>query len=968
MKKSVLVLLALFVCSNTAVAAPQTSRAQMKQIDRSAKAACKQFKKNQRAFSACVKKTRTKMIKRLKASVRATTPPISFALIDAKRDITIRRVPIGTGNTLNIDLSSIQDRQFSLEFFPTVSARSYEIRIGSTGMTQSRNVERGARWAACGNDNNNFYPCPQSGILNNYPIIIKACSDEVGRNCPTTLFSGTLIVWRSNSNQIPTATPTASPTKTQTPTVIRTPTPTAVVTMTPTRTPTRTSTPTATRTPTPTQTATPTPAVGAGPTASIFTLNAIEEGAIVGTVPLTVYVRSIKSYYDVPGYAECRRTLKTSTVLYSYIPVGDQRRAQWEREGDASKACHESIRHQNVAMNRAITGNSESVVTARYEWNFVESGSVPNEFSQQVAGFAAYTFNTVSDNHQIRLTVTDDSGRSRTSTMKVRVKQSPRRTIYVSASGNDTNDGSSVATPIKTLIRLRQLTSYQNGSTRSDRYNVLFRRGDTFAAGPVAGGLLLEGSDIVVGAYGTEPALPKLLWSGRANSGQVFISVQDSASKVHIQDLEFDTNLNSDASIDPATGVRSTSRAARLSLPAVISNIGEQVTVSRCIFRNVVDGVKNGHTQDFRPARGILMQGNAAPNIDGLRAYFIWVGGAHHTVLLGNQARNSTVEHIVRAMEGWDGLTLIGNEFQNLGDRGTSIQGNSAIPGDYVKAAFNIMDGQFVWIHGNRVPYAPSRCGPLIGNTGSRGKVTSFMRFDSNLIETGSLEISPGCQDAVVVNNSINVGRNNGATGIHNGISIDGYSSDNNARVERILIAHNTISAPSGMEGKGFIRFLDEHAVQVRVLNNLMLAPEFIAGQGGAAPISIFAEHSPGNGSYNPRLEQIACNTIPVPGLFRTVAFNQAAHGVNQVNLLSTGGAIWPTHALWGSITASKRGGREADKLQRIGTVAGANGFAVPEQPAVTALTCSSIPAVRYDANHRVRSNSLVTAGAIEIR
>ncbi len=72
-----------------------------------------------------------------------------------------------------------------------------------------------------------------------------------------------------------------------------------------------------------------------------------------------------------------------------------------------------------------------------------------------------------------------------------------RTTYYVSSSGNNANNGTSIATPWRTPNRINSVTTYLPGDS------VLFRRGDTFE-GQI--NVKLQGtpsSPIVIGAYGT---------------------------------------------------------------------------------------------------------------------------------------------------------------------------------------------------------------------------------------------------------------------------------------------------------------------------------------------------------------------------------------------------------------------------------------------------------------------------------
>ena len=112
------------------------------------------------------------------------------------------------------------------------------------------------------------------------------------------------------------------------------------------------------------------------------------------------------------------------------------------------------------------------------------------------------------------------------------IYKSESKTFYISAEGDDTNDGLTENTPWKSAAQVREYASFQPG----DR--ILFRRGDIFDNLLLVGaGNGTEAKPIVIGDYG-DKQLPKPILDagGKSSSKTLYLK---NMSHVHITNLSF---------------------------------------------------------------------------------------------------------------------------------------------------------------------------------------------------------------------------------------------------------------------------------------------------------------------------------------------------------------------------------------------------------------------------------------------
>ncbi len=211
----------------------------------------------------------------------------------------------------------------------------------------------------------------------------------------------------------------------------------------------------------------------------------------------------------------------------------------------------------------ASSFGSGTILNSEIAWNFGD----PNAAYNNLVGFnAAHAYDNAGT-YTITLTITTPDGHVGVATQKVTISPDNRPTIYVSAEGNDANDGSSPDDAIQSVNRLDQLIG---SNTR-----VLFHDGDTF---DLTGGEVVNvgGLDhVYVGSYGTG-AQPDLFYDGAATEG-VFIGLSNATSNLVVQGLTFDSIY--------------TNNAAAKAIPSVLFMTGNDITMRDNTFLNVMNDV-----------------------------------------------------------------------------------------------------------------------------------------------------------------------------------------------------------------------------------------------------------------------------------------------------------------------------------------------------------------------------------------
>jgi PKD repeat protein len=431
--------------------------------------------------------------------------------------------------------------------------------------------------------------------------------------------------------------------------------------------------------------------------------------------------------------------------------------------------------HVNAVNSSLGTGTP---LATRYQWDFDDEGSSFNKME----GFNAAHLYTKSGNYTVKLTITNAAGKTNTTSMDITVTAANRKVIYVSSSGSDSNSGSS-SSPIKSFDKAMSLVR--------DNTEILFRRGDTFSANNG----MIKSSNVVIGAYGSGNR-PVLKFTGERNYGVIF-RTDESGENVTIRDLQFDSIYGSASDED--------------GLPSAIRPDAANTTIVNNAFYNVGYAV-NGNQKP----KGLLVQGNTAPSMTGLKGYFAWVQGADH-VYVGNYVANAYA-HVLRVV-GADRVNISYNDFANPSEDKT------------VRTTLVIHKGSYAYVSHNKLSDGNVAIGPLGESQGlsDKGGRWTWGVFEDNTINSG-FDIVHGAERIMIRNNIINRDSNYA-------LKIDGYNSQYGRGVKDLTIVNNTVFNDSSRGN--FIKFEGE-APGTTLANNLYVAPSLVTGSWNTAPVLVY--------------------------------------------------------------------------------------------------------------------------------
>ena len=378
---------------------------------------------------------------------------------------------------------------------------------------------------------------------------------------------------------------------------------------------------------------------------------------------------------------------------------------------------------------------------------------VGGEFNTLDGFNAAHVYERPGD-FSLKLTVTDAAGTLSVATVPVHVVTDDRPIVYVTANGSPDADGSSLASAVNFDGLRRILTT---GAPENDA-RILFRRGDLFT---FTAPLRFDGlHDLTIGAFGTG-ARPILRYTGAPVSITPLIGMNDQTRNLTIRDLSIESAF---------TGVE------KNGVPDGIQPRGTNISIIGNEFHNLSYAVNTNLNPD-----GVLVQGNRAPGVTDLRAYFVWLGG-RDIVITGNTVANSTREHVVRGAQ-WNRVLISGNNLTNtISDPGDIGKGAIVLQaGNYAYAADNIINGPLV-------------VGPLGDGNGTPAERTNFVVVERNRVTGDKIEVIHGAQD-VVIRNNVDVMKQDGQ---FEGIKVDGYVTTQsgvtyNRGTQRVAVLFNTV-------------------------------------------------------------------------------------------------------------------------------------------------------------------------------
>ena len=491
-----------------------------------------------------------------------------------------------------------------------------------------------------------------------------------------------------------------------------------------------------------------------------------------------------------------------------------------EGENDALKRENQTLKAQNLAKPKAAESQSFAVVaagtvapaavhlcaldvplknatslTAQYEWTFTDADG---RATAAVGWNAAHVFD-LPGTGKVHLRVTEPDGTAHELDRSFPVAPDTRRPVYVSTGGEDGADGSTAASAVRSAARAVQLAG--------DSTVLLFRRGDVF---PVYDKLNLAARDVRLQAYGdSAKPLPVLMATpGRGGKGpDGIIGIRPSAEAVMIENLAFDTDPSIAAGNTDKTGLAFGIQAAG----------GRNLVVRGCLFLNVIDAF-NGNGG---PA-GVLIQGNLAPLLTGIRGYFVWGAGSDY-VIDNNRVANTTREHCVR-FNPLDRVTVTRNVLANPDRRAEGDRWDTS------KGAITVQGGSYAYVAQNDCPTGAVSVGPLGEGDGLKHKESRWKFAVVECNRMGQMfEVKHGAEHVMVRGNRIDVtdGRS---------VEVEGYNPDFGRGVDDLTIARNTGVNPG--DTGGFLRVLGP-VKSMAVADNLYVAPNTKPGGYGTAAVNL---------------------------------------------------------------------------------------------------------------------------------
>ncbi len=489
---------------------------------------------------------------------------------------------------------------------------------------------------------------------------------------------------------------------------------------------------------------------------------------------------------------------------------------------------------QSIDVNALSSSlNAGTPLTARYVWDFGDSGSAYNTLE----GFNAAHVYANPGTYTVKLTLTNEAGKTSTASTTITVNASGRKVYYVSNDGSDSNAGTSASTPLKTFAKAI--------SKLADNTEILFNGGDTF---DVQQSMTIYHNNVIIGSYGSGKATLK--YSGDLNYTNLIYLGGQGHGEDTVENLTFDS-IYSTATIKDG-------------MPQGVGAAGTGDAVLNSQFLNVGYGI-NAQSEPS----GFLIEGNTAPLRSGVREYFAWVQG-NNVSIIGNNVSNTLFGHDIRSA-GTDNLLIAYNSLANP---------NDPQYGDNVnRGTINIHKGNYAYITNNTFTDGVTSIGPLNLTTGLDDKSArlNWTVFENNTIDDSFLLVMHGTQHIMIRNNVIN--ENNSWA-----IELQGYNDEYARGIVDASIINNT-ATNSGTQGN-FLH-VDGPVDSINLINNLYVAPNLMVGTNGAAPVFVF-------GSDLSSFSDITGNVWPSPTIDQ-----YAQGGINYVWPSWSNAAGYKTASEW---------------------------------------------------------------------
>jgi PKD repeat protein len=424
----------------------------------------------------------------------------------------------------------------------------------------------------------------------------------------------------------------------------------------------------------------------------------------------------------------------------------------------------------------SVLGAGE-LVQSNLLWNFGDSSGAHNT----LGGFNASHVYANAGTYTVTLTVTNINGKSSTASAKIVIAADTRTKIYVnSVSGNDSNNGLTQATAVKTAARATALLG--------NDVEVLFACGQTFN---MTTAMNLSYSNVLLGSYGSG-AQPVLNFTANQVNAAILSTMSANSVAVTIQDLELTTMAGTPL--------------ASIANPVFAINVGGyDVAVLRCTFIDVEYGM-----QAVGYVTGFTVFDDTSPSATGLDAYFVWGTGGSDFAIVGCTVAGSVDQHDIRTEETMDEL-LEDNNLTNSDGRG----------------CIEMHVGGYMWIEGNTANGGDIRVGPRGGDTEADTTTTVDCVIEDNKVYDSEIRVTPGAQHIMIRDNEVE-----STTGDFN-IEVTGQDTYGR-QVEDVYVLNNT-----GYETLQSGQFLSvqDYVDGLVVENNLYVAPIMQVGSYDTAPV-----------------------------------------------------------------------------------------------------------------------------------
>lgn len=290
---------------------------------------------------------------------------------------------------------------------------------------------------------------------------------------------------------------------------------------------------------------------------------------------------------------------------------------------------------------------------AQYSWDFGDAASgawaTTGNSRNTATGYTAAHVYELPGTYTVTLSVTDETGVTRTYAEAITVSAFRGRTYYVAANGSDTNDGLDPRKPFATFDR--GFAAVNGGTNR----RLLLRRGDTFDSRGVK---ITRPGPGIIGAYGAG-ARPVLRVAGR--EGGILVAAED----WRVMDLDI---VGPGLETDEAAAVGYTNHVQTRNALVL------RVRSSR--FRV---GLGNG---DWKPIYATPHDGNAWVDceVDSAQVNGAYVGG-RRLALMGNDIHDIVTSHVLRVWQAHKAV-ISNNRLWNPGPTRAALKLHGTTDGD----------------------------------------------------------------------------------------------------------------------------------------------------------------------------------------------------------------------------------------------------------------------------------------------